>query len=45
MPVGYYWGRVLFACFKSKSVLTKLYYLVHTELTSEILWVGDHREH
>jgi len=34
------------ACFKFKSVLTKLYYhLVHTELTPEILWIGDHREH
>jgi hypothetical protein len=46
MPVGYYWGSKCFShASSSKSVLTKLYYLVHTELTPEILWIGDHREH
>jgi len=26
-------------------VLTKLYHLVHTELTPEISWIGGHKEH
>jgi hypothetical protein len=40
MPVGYYWGGKCFPLIYDLPAY--IYYLVHTELALEILWVGEH---